>query len=97
MTPHNFLISFKKLDRIVTYREWEAQQMAGRPAKTCVALAENTKPMEDINEGKKFSFESKKAQLFQHLNFFWVKFFLHDVLTDALLMYYKNNFLSTME
>ena len=57
--------------------------MAGRPAKTCVALAENTKPMEDINEGKKFSFESKKAQLFQHLNFFWVKFFLHDVLTVA--------------
>ena len=56
--------------------------MAGRPAKTCVAPAENTKPMEDINEGKKFSFESKKAQLFQHLNFFWVKFFLHDVLTD---------------
>ena len=75
MTPHNFLISFKKLDRIVTYREWEAQQMAGRPAKTCVAPAENTKPMEDINEGKKFSFKGKKAKLFQHLNFFWVIFF----------------------
>ena len=67
----------------MTNREWEAQQMAGRPAKTYVALAENTKPMEDINKGKKFSFEGKKAKLFQHLNFFWVQFFLHDILTDG--------------
>ena len=51
---------------MVTYRELEAQQMAGRFAKTCYAPAENTKPIEDINEGKKFSFEGKKAQLFQH-------------------------------
>ena len=83
MTPYNFLISLKKLDCIETYGEWEAQQMVGRPAKMCDAPAENTKPIEDINKGKNFSFECKKAKLFQHLNFFWVKFFLHDILTDV--------------
>ena len=68
----------------MTYGEWEAQQMDGRHGRTCHAPVETTKPIEDINKGKIFSFECKKAKLFQHLNFFWVKFFLHDILTDVM-------------